>query len=124
MPTEDEAAAGISIEPMGKMRRMRQAKAQCIEAALEIRTTAGTGMHRDPRGLVDYQYETVAIEDAVRQRTSDRVRPRRKLRLYLYQGYSAALRKGPRKRARNASHSSAPKRRNISDNVISLTGGG
>jgi hypothetical protein len=36
-------------------------------------------MHRDPRGLVDDQYQTVAIEDAVRQRISDWVRPRRKL---------------------------------------------
>ena len=124
MPTEDEAAAGITIEPMGKVRRIRQAKAQFIEAAFEIATTAGTGMDRDPRGLVDDQNETVTIEDAVRQRTSDWVRPRRKLRLYLYQGYSAALRKGSRKRSRSASHSSAPKRRNISGTVISLIGGG
>ena len=79
MPAEDEAAAGIAIEPMGKTRRVRQPEAQRIEAAFEVRTTARTGMHRDPRRLVDDQYETVAIEDAVRQRTSDWARPRRKL---------------------------------------------
>jgi len=77
MPAEDETAAGIAIEPMGKTRRVRQAEAQCTEPAFEIRTTARTGMHRDPRGLVDDQYQTVAIEDAVRQRISDWVRPRR-----------------------------------------------
>jgi hypothetical protein len=40
---------------MGKTRRVRQAEAQRIEAAFEIRPPAGTGMHGDPRRLVDDQ---------------------------------------------------------------------
>jgi hypothetical protein len=48
---------------MGEGRRMRQAKPQAVEAAFEIRTAARTGVHRDPRWLVDDQYQPIAIED-------------------------------------------------------------
>src|ERR1700758_1582194 len=80
MPTEDEAAAGVAIEPVGKARRMRQAEAQRIEPAFESRSTAGTGMHRNPRRLVDHQYEPVAIEDAVVEVAPHRPAPSRRTR--------------------------------------------
>src|SRR5271167_4895795 len=67
MPSEHEAATRVAVEAMGERRRMRQAEAQRVEAAFEIRTTARSGMHSDPRRLVDDQYEPVAIEDAIYQ---------------------------------------------------------
>ena len=65
MPAEHQAAAGVAVEPMGERRRVRQAEAQLIEAAFEIRTAAGAGMHRNPRRLVDDQDQPVAIKDAI-----------------------------------------------------------
>src|SRR5262249_34650365 len=124
MSAEHKTAAGVAVEPMGERRSVRQAKAQPTEAAFEIRTAAGTGMHRNPCRLVDNQYEPVAIEHAIGQRFSGGAGPRRGVRFHHHQYYSAAFRKEPRKRPRSESHSSAPKRRNISGTVISLIGGG
>src|SRR6202022_1255854 len=68
MAAEYEAAAGVPIDPMGEGRRSRQAKTQAIEAAFEIGTAAGAGMHRNPRGLVDDQDQPIAIENPSGQR--------------------------------------------------------
>jgi hypothetical protein len=68
MPAEDQAAAGVTVEPMSERRRVRQTKTQLIEATLEVRAAAGSGMHGDARWLVDDQYETIAIEDLSGQR--------------------------------------------------------
>jgi len=53
MAAEHEAAAGVPIKPMGEGRRVRQAKTQAVEAAFEIGTAAGAGMHGNARGFVD-----------------------------------------------------------------------
>src|SRR5262249_27183209 len=65
MAAEDEAAAGVAVETMSERRWVWQAKTQRIKAAFEIGTTAGAGMHGDPRGLVDDQYEPIAVEHTV-----------------------------------------------------------
>src|SRR5215472_3503277 len=109
---------------MSKRRRIGQAEAQRVEAAFEIRPAAGSGMDRDPCRLVDYQDQPIAIEDAIDHGVCGKTWLRHSLRLYSHHAYSAALRTGSRKRSRSASHSSAPKRRNISGTVISLIGGG
>jgi hypothetical protein len=68
MPAEDEAAAGVAVEPMSERWGVRQTKTQLIEATFEIRAAAGSGMHGDARWLVDDQYEPVAIEHPSGQR--------------------------------------------------------
>src|SRR5207248_10709513 len=67
MPAEDEAATGVAVEAMSERRRMGQTETQLVKAAFEIRTTAGSAMHGNPRRLVDDQYQTVAIEHPSRQ---------------------------------------------------------
>jgi hypothetical protein len=54
---------------------VRQAKTECVEAAFEIRAAAGTGMHGNPRGLVDNQDQPVTIKDAIRQRSAELAKP-------------------------------------------------
>src|SRR5215472_9036334 len=109
MPAKDEATGGVAVETMRERRRMRQTEAQLIKRALEVGTPARPGMHGDPRRFVEHEDQPVAIEDALGE-------PHKS-------PYSAASRlAGARKRSRNASHSSAPKRRNISGTVISWTG--
>jgi hypothetical protein len=63
MAAEDEAAAGVAVEAVSKRRRVRQTETQLIKGAFKIRTAAGSAMHGNPCGLVDDQYETVAIQD-------------------------------------------------------------
>jgi hypothetical protein len=75
MPAEHKAAAGVAVEPMGERRRVRQAKTECVEAAFEIPAAAGTGMHGNPRGLVDNQDQPVTIKDAIRQRSAELAKP-------------------------------------------------
>ena len=47
---------------------MRQPEAQRVKAAFEIGAAAGAGVHGDPRGLIDDQYQPVAVEHALGKR--------------------------------------------------------
>jgi hypothetical protein len=67
VPPQYQAAAGVAIETVSKRRRVRQAKAQLVEAAFEIASATGAGMHGNPGRLVDDEDQTVAIKDAVCQ---------------------------------------------------------
>ena len=129
---------------MGERRRVRQPEAQLIEPTFEIGAAAGAGMHGDPGRLVDDEDQPVAIEDAVarsvpltpepspllagrgRDRRSERADGQTMLDVRQGARYSAASRGAGEggSGSRSASHSSAPKRRNISGTVISLTGAG
>src|SRR6516162_5355006 len=71
MAAEDETAARIPVQAVGKGRGVWQAKAQRTEAAFQIGAAAGTGMNGDARRLVDDQDQPVAVEHAVRKKTSD-----------------------------------------------------
>ena len=69
MPAEHETAAGVAVEPMGERRRIWQTETQRIEAAFEIRTTAGTGVHGNPRRLVDDQDQPIPVQNTVCEHT-------------------------------------------------------
>ena len=62
MPPEDEAAAGVAVEPVRKSGWMRHTEAQLIKVSLEVWAAARSAMHGNPGWLVDDQYEPVAIE--------------------------------------------------------------
>ncbi len=64
---EDQAAAGVAIEPVGEGRRPRQTEAQAVEIVLEIGAAAGSGVDRQPRRLVQDEDQPVTIEQARQQ---------------------------------------------------------
>ena len=64
---EDQAAAGVAIEPMGELRAPRQAEAQSVQEILEVGAALRAGVHREPRRLVDDQHQRVAVQDARKQ---------------------------------------------------------
>src|SRR3546814_19100906 len=72
---EDQAAAGVAVEPVGETRRPRQAEAQHVEALLHVDAAAGAGMHRHSRRLVEHQHQAVAVEHPVLERKSDHPLP-------------------------------------------------
>jgi hypothetical protein len=62
VPPQDQAAAGVAVETVGKCRRVRQTKAQLVEATFEIWSATGAGVHRNPRRLVDDEDQTVPVQ--------------------------------------------------------------
>ena len=64
MPSQHQAAGGITIEPMCQHRRARQAESQGIERRLQIGAALGAAMYRQSRRLVDHQHQPVAMEHA------------------------------------------------------------
>ncbi len=67
MAAEDQAAAGIAIEPVGEGRRFRQTEAEAVEIVLQIGATAGSGVDREPRRLVQDEDQPVTVEQARQQ---------------------------------------------------------
>ena len=63
MAAEHQAAAGIAIEPVRQLRPIRQAEAQAVQQALEVRPALGAGMHREAGRLVEDQHQRVAIQE-------------------------------------------------------------
>ena len=62
MSSENKAAGGVAVEPMGEGGLARQAEAERVEIVLEARAALWPPVNRDARGLVEDQHQTVAVE--------------------------------------------------------------
>src|SRR3954447_10381560 len=62
MPSENKAAGRIAIEPMRERGCARQAEPQRAEIIFQALAAFGPFVHGHSRGLVDHQYEAVAIK--------------------------------------------------------------
>ena len=62
VPSQNQAAGGVLVQPMGEHRRPRQAEAQRVEGGLQIGAALGAAVHGQAGRLVDHQHQPVAVE--------------------------------------------------------------
>ncbi len=62
MPTQNETAGRLPVEPVGEGGISRQAEAKGLEIVLETHAALGAAMDREARRLVDNQHQSISIE--------------------------------------------------------------
>jgi len=62
VPPENETSGGVLVEPMRQSWISRQAKGQKLQGIFQRFAALRPAMHRQPCGLVQHQYQTIAVE--------------------------------------------------------------
>jgi len=63
MPSQNQTACGVSVEPVRERRIARQAEAQGVKIVLEARAAFRPRVNGDAGGLIEDEHEPVAIEE-------------------------------------------------------------